>query len=131
MVPYSFTKIFRGAYLASLGSNEESTPPKRVGLPITLEAILGMPTHGIEPQTRIYKIRVIPFNYAGWFYNARGNRTLVPCVKGKCINRYTMASKCMRREELNHLIQFMRLTCYLYTTSLIVCKQRDSNSHSF
>lgn len=24
-----------------------------------------MPTHGIEPRTRIYKIRVIPFNYAG------------------------------------------------------------------
>lgn len=26
-------------------------------------------------------------------YNARGNRTLVPCVKGKCINRYTIASE--------------------------------------
>ena len=26
------------------------------------------------------------------YINARGNRTLVPCVKGKCINRYTMAS---------------------------------------
>ncbi len=26
--------------------------------------------------------------------NARGNRTLVPCVKGKCINRYTIASEC-------------------------------------
>ena len=25
--------------------------------------------------------------------NARGNRTLVPCVKGKCINRYTIASE--------------------------------------
>jgi hypothetical protein len=24
-----------------------------------------MPTYGIEPQTRIYKIRVIPLNYAG------------------------------------------------------------------
>ena len=53
-----------------------------------------MPTYGIEPQTRIYKIRVIPLNYAGLYYNARGNRTLVPCVKGKCINRYTIASKC-------------------------------------
>lgn len=51
-----------------------------------------MPTYGIEPQTRIYKIRVIPLNYAG--SNARGNRTLVPCVKGKCINRYTIASEC-------------------------------------
>jgi hypothetical protein len=57
--------INKSLYLASLGSNEESTPPKRVGLPITLEATPGMPTHGIEPQTRIYKIRVIPFNYAG------------------------------------------------------------------
>ena len=67
--PLLFYKNYlKGTYLASLGSNEESTPPKRVGLPITLEAIPGMPTHGIEPQTRIYKIRVIPFNYAGWLY---------------------------------------------------------------
>lgn len=56
-----------------------------------------MPTHGIEPRTRIYKIRVIPFNYAGLdrdiaLLNAKGNRTLITCVKGKCINRYTMAS---------------------------------------
>lgn len=29
---------------------------------------------------------------AGNYFNARGNRTLVPCVKGKCINRYTIAS---------------------------------------
>ena len=62
-----------------------------------------MPTYGIEPQIRIYKIRVIPFNYAGLniVNNARGNRTLIPCVKGKCINRYTIASLC---EEWNWTI---------------------------
>lgn len=50
--------------LTSLDSNEKSTLPKKVGLPITLE-VTNLPTYGIEPQTRIYKIRVIPFNYAG------------------------------------------------------------------
>lgn len=52
-----------------------------------------IPTPGIEPKIRIYKIRVMPFNYAGSdHFNARENRTLITCVKGKSINRYTIAS---------------------------------------
>lgn len=68
---------------------------------------MSLPTHGIEPRIQIYKICVIPLNYAGLFgnistLNARGNRTLISCVKGKCINRYTMASgDSNKREEWN------------------------------
>lgn len=58
-----------------------------------------MPISGIEPKTQIYKIRVMPFNYTGLLFvlmfiniNANGNRTRLSCVKGKCINRYTIAS---------------------------------------
>ncbi len=83
-----------------------------------------MPTAGIGPTTRVYKTRVIPLNYAGTIkvfipimtIDTSWNRTSVSCVKGKSINRYTIAPYDLVkyltwREDSNHYQELMRLLC--------------------
>ena len=61
-----------------------------------------LPSERIELPISYYKYEVIPFNYEGFtLFDTSWNRTSLSCVKGKSINRYTIAPFVSTREERN------------------------------